>query len=288
MSQTTIEFKKQRELGDIITDTFKFIRQNFKPLFKAIFRITGPVFVILLFAIGYYSYLGMDILQNPFFDDSAEVDFEMYFISLFILFSSLLAFYVLLYGTVLNYIKSYINNSGIVDQTEIFQGVKNDFGSMLALLLLVGIITVFGLLLCVLPGIYVWVPLSLAPAMLVFARTSIMDSISYSFSLVKDNWWSTFFTLFVLTLLVYIIGLIFQFPMMIYMFIKAFTMSQEGSAANPADLIDWVYVFFNVISSLFQYLLSVIMVVASAFLYYHLDERKNATGSYERISNLGS
>ena len=288
MSQTTIEFKKQRELGDIITDTFKFIRQNFKPLFKAIFRITGPVFVILLFAIGYYSYLGMDILQNPFFDDSAEVDFEMYFISLFILFSSLLAFYVLLYGTVLNYIKSYINNSGIVDQTEIFQGVKNDFGSMLALLLLVGIITVFGLLLCLLPGIYVWVPLSLAPAMLVFARTSIMDSISYSFSLVKDNWWSTFFTLFVLTLLVYIIGLIFQFPMMIYMFIKAFTMSQEGSAANPADLIDWVYVFFNVISSLFQYLLSVIMVVASAFLYYHLDERKNATGSYERISNLGS
>src|SRR5690606_6429107 len=120
-------------------------------------------------------------------DDSAEVDFEMYFISLFILFSSLLAFYVLLYGTVLNYIKSYIKNSGIVDQTEIFQGVKNDFGSMLALLLLVGLITVFGLLLCVLPGIYVWVPLSLAPAMLVFARTSIMDSISYSFSLVKDN-----------------------------------------------------------------------------------------------------
>lgn len=288
MSQTIIEFKRQRELGDIITDTFKFIRLNFKPLFKAIFRITAPVFVILLFAIGYYSYLGMDILQNPFFAGNTEVNIEMYIISLFILFSSLLAFYVLLYGTVLNYIKSYIKNAGVVDQTEIFQGVKSDFGSLLGLLLLAGIITIFGLLLCILPGVYVWVPLSLAPAMLIFARTSIMDSISYSFSLVKDNWWSTFFTLFVLTLLVYIIGLIFQFPMMIYMFIKAFTISQEGSAANPAELIDWVYVFFNVISSLFQYLLSVIMVVASAFIYYHLDEKKNATGSYERISNLGS
>ena len=76
--------------------------------------------------------------------------------------------------------------------------------------------------------------------------------------------------------------------MMIYMFIKAFTISQEGSAANPADLIDWVYVFFNVISSLFQYLLSVIVIVASAFIYHHLDEKKNATGSYERISNLGT
>lgn len=288
MSQKTIEFKKQRELGDIITDTFKFLRQNFKPLFKAIFKITGPVFVILLFAIGYYSYLGMDILQNPFFGDNEDVDVEMYLIAIFILFSSLLAFYVLLYGTVLNYIKSYIRNSGMVDNTEVFQGVKNDFGSMLAIMIVSGIITIFGLLLCVLPGIYVWVPLSLAPAMLVFARTSIADSISYSFSLIQDNWWITFFTLFVLTLLVYLIGMIFQFPMMIYMFIKAFTISQQGSAANPAELIDWVYVLFNVISSLFQYLLSVILIVASAFIYHHLDEKKNATGSYERISNLGS
>lgn len=288
MSHKVIEFKKQRELGDIITDTFKFLRQNFKPLFKAIFKITGPVFVILLFAIGYYSYLGMNILENPFFGDSLEIEIEMYLIALFILFSSLLAFYVLLYGTVLNYIKSYIRNSGVVDNTEVFQGVKNDFMSMLAVMLLAGIITVFGLLLCILPGIFVWVPLALAPAMLVFARTSVLDSISYAFNLVQNNWWMTFLTLFVITLLVYIIGMIFQFPMMIYMFIKAFTISQQGSAANPADLVDWVYVFFNVISSLFQYLLSVIGVVASAFIYHHLDEKKNATGSYERISNLGS
>ena len=287
MSQP-IQFRKQRELGDIITDTFKFIRQNFKPLFKDIFKTTGPVFVILIFAIGYYSYLGMDIMSNPFLNDSSNVNIEMYLISIFILFSSLVAFYVLMYNTVLHYIKSYIENDGVVDHTSVFQGVKNDFGKMLGLLLLAGIITIFGLFLCVLPGIYLWVPLALAPSMMVFARTSVFDSISYSFSLIKDNWWMTFFTLFVITLLVYIIGMIFQFPLMVYFFIKALTVSHEGSIANPADLVDWVYVFFNVLSSIFQYLLSVIGVVASAFIYYHLDEKKNATGTYERISNLGS
>ena len=283
-----IEFRKQRELGDIITDTSKFLRQNFKPLFRDLFKITGPVFVILIFAIGYYSYLGMDFMSNPFFNDTSDENIEMFFISVFILFSALVAFYVLMYNTVLHYIKSYTENSGVVDHTAVYQGVKNDFGKMLGLMLLVGIITVFGLLLCVLPGIYLWVPLSLAPAMMVFARTSVIDSISYVFDLVKDNWWMTFFTLFVITLLVYIIGMVFQFPLMIYFFIKAITMSHEGSAANPADLVDWVYVFFNVLSSVFQYLLSVIGVVASAFIYYHLDEKKNATGTYERISNLGS
>ena len=287
MSQP-IEFRKQRELGDIITDTFKFLRQNFKPLFKDIFKITGPVFVILIFAIGYYSYLGMDFVSNPFFNDTSDENIEMFFIAVFILFSSLVAFYVLLYNTVLHYIKSYIENSGVVNHTEVFHGVKNDFGKMLGLMLLVGLITVFGFMLCVLPGIYVWVPLSLAPAMMIFARTSVVDSISYVFNLIKDNWWMTFFTLFVITLLVYIIGMIFQFPLMIYFFIKAITVSHEGSVANPADLVDWVYVFFNTLSSLFQYLLSVIGVVASAFIYYHLDEKKNATGTYERITNLGS
>ncbi|WP_029033870.1 hypothetical protein [Salinimicrobium terrae] len=287
MSQS-IEFRKQRELGDIITDTFKFLRQNFKPLFKNIFKITGPVFVILTLAIGYYSYLGMDIFSNPFLNDNSEINIEMFIISVFILFSSLVAFYVLLYNTVLHYIKSYIENLGEVDHTEVSRGVKNDFGKMLGLVLLVGLITIFAFFLCVLPAIYVWVPLSLAPAMLIFARTSVLDSISYSFSLIKDNWWNTFFTLFVITLLIYVISFIFQFPLMIYMFIKGLTMSQEGSVANLADMVDWVYVFFNVLSSLFQYLLSVIGVVASAFIYYHLDEKKNATGTYERISNLGS
>lgn len=288
MSTPPIDFRRQRELGDVISDTFQFIRQNFKPLFKAIFKITGPVFVILLLAIAYYSYLGMDILDNPFFSDTTEVNMEMYFISLFILFSSLLAFYVLLYNTVLHYIKSYIANSGAINETEVFQGVKNDFAGMLGILILAGIMTVFGLLLCFIPGIYLWVPLALTPAIRIFRRTSVIDTIGYSFDLIKNNWWNTFFTLFVITILVYIIGMIFQFPLMIYIFIKALTMSHEGSVANPADIVDWVYVFLNVISSLFQYLLSTIVVISTAFIYYSLDEKKNATGTFERISNLGS
>lgn len=288
MPNPTIRFQKQRELGEIITDTFKFIRENFKPLFKIIFKVTAPVFVILLLAIGYYSYLGMDLMENPLLISSMEVDIELYIISLFILMSALLAFYVLLYGSVLHYIQSYIRNSGAVNETEVYSGVKTDFGKMLGILLLVGIISFAGLLLCVLPGIYVWVPLSIAPAIMIFTRRPVFDAISDAFNLIKDNWWTTFFSLFVITLLVYIIGMIFQFPLTVYYFIKTLTSSQEGSVANAADMVDWVYIFFNVVSSLFQYLLSVVVIIATAFIFYNLDEEKHATGSYERISNLGS
>jgi hypothetical protein len=288
MTENYIQFKKQRELGDIITDTFSFIRANYKLLFKLIFKIAGPAFLVLLLALTYYSYLSLETLETSLLDMAATLDVGTYLITGAVLLFSMLAFSVLLYGTVLHFIQSYIKNNGTVLEDEVKQGVKYDFGNLLGLLVLCGIILFFGLILCVIPGVYLWVPISIAPAVMVFGRQSISDAIGEAFKLIKDNWWMTFFTLLVMTILVYIIGLIFQIPLFIYYFIKTFTMAQEGSAADPSTLFDWVYVVFNVISNLAQYLLSTIIVVATAFIYYDLNEKKNFTGTYETISNLGS
>ncbi len=283
-----ITFQKQRELGDIISDTFRFIRENFRLLFKLIFRICGPVFLILLLALTYYSYLGMDSLENPFFGIYSAGNMDMYFISFFILISALVGFYVLLYSTVLTFIRSYLQNKGAVNEIEVYEGVKNNFGGMLGTLLLSGIMIFAGLLLCFFPGIYLWVPLSIAPAVLVFQNRSVIDSISESFQLIKDNWWTTFFSLFVIVLLTYIVGLIFQVPMIFYMFFTTVTSASEIRAGDPSSLVDWVTISLNVIASLAQYLLSVIVIIASAFIYHNLDEKKNSTGSYRIISELGS
>ena len=288
MSENHIRFQKQRELGDIITDTFRFLRENYRLLLKLIFKITGPVFLIVLLALGYYSYLSLESLGNPFLSLGTGENITMIFSSLFILMSSLLAFYVLLNGTVLHFIRSYIENEGNVQERAVFEGVKHDFGRLLGLLILGTVIVGFGMMLCVLPGIYLWAPIAITPAIMIFGRLSVTDSIGEAFKLIRDNWWSTFFSLLVVVILVYIIGLIFQFPMLIYFFLKTLTSVQEGSVADPSSLFDWVYVVFNVISSLFQYLLSTIVIVATALIYYNLDEKKNFTGSYQTINNLGS
>lgn len=288
MTENYIRFKKQRDLGEIISDTFKFLRENFKPLFRLIFRIAGPAFLILLLALTYYSYLSLDTVGNSFLGIAEGMDFGMLLISGFVLLSSLLGFYVLLYGTVLHYVNSYVNHNGEVIEQEVYQGVRQDFGNLLGLLLLSGIVLVFGFMLCVFPGIYLWVPVSIVPAVMVFRRNSVSDAINDVFSLIRDNWWMAFFTLLVMAILVYIISLIFQFPLFIYYFIKAFTMAEEGSLADPTSLFDWVYVVFNVLSSLVQYLLTTILIIAAAFIYFDLNEKKNFTGTYETISNLGS
>ncbi len=278
-----IEFKQQRELGDIISVTFQFIRENYKQLFEHIYKMVGPFFILVIAAVGYYTY---SVAGNPL--EAITGASGNFLISFPILAVSLLLFYAALYGTILNYIKTYVYNEGKVDETEIKQGVQQDFFKLFLLFVLSGIFVIAGMILFILPGIYLMVPLALAGAILVFKDFSVTESIAYSFSLVKDHWWMTFITLIVIWLLVYIIGLIFQVPLIIYTLVKTFTVVQEGAASDPEASSDWIFITLNVLASVIQYLLSTITVIAVAFIYFNLNEHKNLTGTYETIDKLGN
>lgn len=288
MNSTTIHFQKERELGEIISDTFRFLRENFRILAKLLIRVTGPVFIVLLLALVYYSYLALDTLQNPLFGMANGENIGKSFIAFFTFISALAAFYVLLYSTILHTIKSYVRHQGQIIETEVYQGIKDQFPGMLGLLLVSWLMIFFGLLLCVVPGVYLWVPLSIAPAVYVFKGLPAMECISESFRLIKDNWWTTFFIFFITVLLVYFIGLIFQVPMIFYMFLKGLTSAEEIRAGDPTTMIDWVTITFNVLSSLAQYILFSIVIITSALVYYSLDEKKNSTGAFQKIADLGS
>ncbi len=282
MQNQYIEFKKHRELGEIISVTFKFLRENYKPLFKSITQAVGPTFILLIAALAYYTY---SVAGSPL--AAMEGNSGEFLIPFFILAVTLMLFYASLYGTILHYIKSYIENKGMVDEAEIKSGAQEDLGKLFLVFILSAIIVFTGLILFIIPGIYLMVPLSLVAAVLVFNKMTLGDSISYGFSLVKDHWWTTFFSLLVIWLLVYVIGLVFQLPLIIYTFMKMFTVAQEGSLADPLSYSDWVFILLNVLSSVIQYLLSSIFVIALAFIYFNLNEHKNLTGTYETIDKLG-
>ncbi len=282
MQNQYIQFKKQRELGEIISVTFKFLRENYKALIKSITQVVAPTFILLIAALAYYTY---SVAGDPLL--AMEGNSGEFIISFFILAVTLLLFYASLYGTILHYIKSYIENNGTVDEAEIKTGAQDDLGKLFMVFIISAVIVFTGLILFIIPGIYLMVPLSLVATVLVFNKMSLGDSISYGFSLVKDHWWTTFFSIVVIWLLVYVIGLVFQLPLIIYTFMKLFTVAQEGSLADPVSYSDWIFILLNVVSSVIQYLLSSIFVIALAFIYFNLNEHKNLTGTYETIDKLG-
>ncbi|RFN58030.1 hypothetical protein [Marixanthomonas ophiurae] len=286
MNNDYVNFKKQRELGSILTDTFKFVRLEGKTLMGLLLKIAGPALLIVLLAYIYYMQVTMGSFDILAVGGSTEVFGTNVILAFFLMLISGVAFYALMYGTVLQYIKSYIKNDGNAIKEEVTAGVRQNFWSLLGISFLVGLISGIGFVFCVIPGIYFGTVLSTTYAIHVFENRDTTDSISYSFQLIKGEWWITFATYLVIFILYYIITIIFSLPGIIYSFINIFTVSQEATA-NPADMFDWVYVALNVLGMIGQYLLYALIIISTALVYFNLNERKNFTGTMETIETLG-
>lgn len=284
MNQDYIEFKKQRELGEILSVTFKFLRQNYKDAGKIFFRIVGPVFLLLIAAVTYYTWSS---IGTSFFTGTG-IQGSDFMLSFALMMLAYLLYVTTMTGTIYHIIMSYINNHGKIVSSEVSAGMKTDFGKLLLLTFITWILLFAGFLLFIIPGIYLTVPLSIATAILVFRREGIMESISSSFQLIKDNWWMTFATILCIGLIVYLISFVFQLPALFYFMFRAFVVASEGSSADPSEILGTGYVIINIFTSTIQYIIYSITPIGIAFVYFNLNEKQNFTGTYETIQNLGN
>ncbi|MFT6369899.1 MAG: hypothetical protein ACJAWH_000980 [Maribacter sp.] len=289
MNSNYIEFKKQRELGEILADTFAFFRNEFKPFFTTFFEIVGPFLAAMVVSLVLYLYVAGDSLNLMVFDaDINATNLATTAVVSFVYILSLVAVYTMSQSTVLHYIKSYANGKGTIDVETIRKEVYESFWSFIGLGIMVGLSFGIGLMFCIIPGIYLYIPLSLAFCVLVYNRMGVSDSYSYSFTLVKEEWWMTFATIFVVGIIVVIASYVFAIPTVIYQWVRMGIFSGQIDAEGMTDMFkDPIYILLNVISTLAQFLLNLISIIAGVFIYFNLNEKKNFTGTYERIDSLG-
>ncbi|MBQ4822403.1 hypothetical protein [Aquimarina sp. MMG016] len=287
MNNTYIEFKKKRELGDILTDTFGFLRQNIRTIFSILIKTSGIPFIILLVASGYYTYLSADLLDPVSISNGELFNSVNIFFGAILMLLTLAVFYATLFGSIMHIIKEYIENNGVIDKTQVEINFKNSLGKIIGLGLLGSIILFFGLCLCFLPGIYLYVPLNLAFCVMVFKDQGVSESISQSFDVIKNEWWISFATFLIMGIIIWVISFVFGLPAMIYSLSKTFTAASEGSFSDPSEMYDWVFILLNTISSAAQYVLYSITAITAAFIYFNINERKHNTGTLEQIDSLG-
>ncbi len=285
-----INFKKHRDLSAIITDTFQFIRENWKGYFGTIIKISGPALVVLILAMGYYMYSLGGIVEG-FSENAGAInnsDGIEAIIAVAIAIFAGIAFYVLLQMSSLYYIKSYIKNNGVANIDEVKQNVSQNFWKFFGFGFLMMMIVMIGAMLCFLPGIYLGVVLSLGTSILVFEGKSVGDAISHSFTLIKDHWWETFGVMIVVGILVSILGMVFSVPSMIYQMGSMMTnIGQDDPTAMLGLFSDPIYLGLTALSYIGQFLLSSITLITTVFIYFDLNEQKNLTGTIEQINSLG-
>lgn len=293
MQKNYINFKKERDLGSIITDTFKFIKEEYRTLFRLYIKHVGWLLLLVIAASTYYQYQSLKISTNVLTETGpAAFLTEMIAdtgVAILLLSVASIAYSALSLVVITSIIKSYVQNNGEINEDEVNQFVKQFFGRTLGSLVVVGLLVFIGFLLFVLPGIYLIVPLSLIFPILVFQEKTFAEAFSESFKLIKNNWWISFATLLVVSILISLIGGLFQLPIVVMTAMETFVSIQDGTGTSGTETLsgNWLYMLFYILAALAQYILGIVTLISLTLVYFNLNEFHNKTGTLEDIDRIG-
>lgn len=275
-----IEFKKLREFGDIVNDTFQFIKQNIKPLLKVFAYFCGFfLLATMISAISQQIMMYQNVLspqQNPYAFFQQAFSWSAIFLVVFYYLS-----YVALNVSILCFISLYVEKGKVAPTVEeVWSYLKYFFLRAMGGTFLISIFFMVCLLCCIIPGIYVFPAVSLFLPVMIFENGSLSYSFSRSFKLLKDQWWITLATMAVLWIITYACTLFVSMPAMV---INMASIVAQGGKVVPG-------VTSIIITNVIQYICQVFIIIpliGSSLVYFNLAERAGNTGLFDRINEMG-
>ncbi|NDV70329.1 hypothetical protein [Dysgonomonas sp. 25] len=251
--QEKINLYRVRDFSENFNVLFDFLKQNFGPIIK------GIIFAFPVMLVVTYLLMGLKGVENV-------RDFNDMFLlygSAKVILGSILSMIVNLcvtYYTII-YMVKYTETKGIVvDNKEVWKRMKSVFLPLFGASILYGLGVGIGFLLCVIPGIIVLIYLLFYQFVYVAEDSSIIDSFSRSWELVKDNWFVTFGFMLIVGILMWILSWIFSLGTFLPALGVAFDIPALGS-----DIVIYISSFIAQAGSL---LLMPISGVAIGVLYF--------------------
>jgi hypothetical protein len=181
--------------------------------------------------------------------------------------------------TVNAYVLEYEAGNRNITPEIVWNRLKNYIGKGIGYSIVMVLFAIVATLFFILPGIYVSITLSLMYMVMMRENRDLGDTFRRCFYLIQDKWWSTFGLIIIVGIISGIIGYIFQIPSMILMFTSFL---QIGDGDNEI----WTTVS-GVIATVGSVLVRSLVLVAVAFQYYNLVERREGSGIINAIDNIG-
>ena len=267
MAETRIEFRKKREIGDVFTDSFKFLKLEIKPLTRLMGIYAFP-FIILYGIVQVY--IQKNILGNIDLSDMENVMANLGPMYLNIFLFSLFGLFIqaLVIATFYTYIEAYVKKGkGNFELSDITPQLFNNGLLAIGASLAIYVMVIFGLILCIVPGIYFANTLSPAIIILLFERKGIAAALTRSAFLVNRQWWNTFLINIVGLIIIWTVSFVFSIPGML----AGFSISLTNPVTTPLDYPDWYWVLSG-ISTIVSSVFYIIPYTLIAFQYFNLDE----------------
>jgi hypothetical protein len=292
MQQTgNIQLRQARDFGQIITTTFTFLRQEWKPLARAILAIGLPTSVAGGFLAGGTVAKFQGFQMAPSDDPSEILGALASSLPLLLLgFLLLIVAWLLVVSMVHEYIRAYHlgEHHGITTPDLLKRGVSQ-VGPYLGASLLTGLLCFLGMILCVLPFFYAWAVLALVLPAHAIERTGGAGALGRSNQLVSGDFWPTLGLLFVIAIINGFINGIIQLPFTIVGIVVGINTGMEGLNSGSAELPAW-WELFNSIGSAVQWCVQMltypIIAVCMALKYFSRVEETEGLGLKEKLAGF--
>ncbi len=295
MENNSIDFRKERDFGEIFSATFDFIKQEYKRFGYVILLYVLPFLVLsaLLMILVQSNYISniKNLVESAPYGNFSSLGTMMLFY-LLIMLCYLIAQTMLVTATY-SYIALYVKKGK--DEfvvADVWDKMKSYFFPVLGANIVIGFIIGIGFVFCILPGIYLGISLSVILVALIFEGKGFSAAFSRSFELTKQDWWMTFLIVIIAGLLVYVLTLVIQIPAMIIGIGSFWTNIRESisdpeKAINSMDIFNSGYIIVTSISSVLTYVLYIIPKLILSFWYFSLVEKKEKPSLMEKIEQIG-
>lgn len=269
--------RRSRDIGDILTDTFQYIRIHYLVLGKGLLFFVMPLYLVNAFLLQEYSSQLIGDIFDPNNLDALQGLFSgRYFLAVFF---SIVA-YSLIPVIVLNHMDMV--SQGLEPQvSDLIEDSLPLILKIIGLNIIITIIVGFSFLFLFFPAIFFGIKLSLAQSALVLEDRDIMESINRSWDLTKDFWWATFALLLIMYIITVFTTYVFILPTAI---LSIFFV--DGVAAGEGSMfvtfITTLELIFNAVGSLF----TAIIQIAVALHFFNLVERREGGNLRSKIEGL--
>lgn len=286
-----VNLRQVRDLGEIITTTFTFLKQNKGPLFRALATTCLPPVLLGGFLVG----RALGAFQKSVFG-FGRLDMEGPGISAggWMLaglgYVAMLLFMIVAIAMVNEYIRAYhLGQQHTVTTKDLWNSAWSEFGSYFGAGFLSGLLIFIGLILCVLPGLYVGTVLSLVFICHAIERTGATGSMARSNQLVKDRFWETLGLVIVIYLINMVINYVLMLPFTIIGFAMGMNSMMDAVTGNTPEPMSGYSLLMAVQMSV-QMAVSIltypIISVCMGLKYFSLVEEKEAAGLRNKLEGF--
>lgn len=288
------DFWQERDFGQKFSAVFEFLRGHWRPLGRVLLYLVGPLALLqslIVVVLQYQLFSSVGRFYRPGSSYDAGLNLGRFFSSPTYFGGTLLgaAFYTVLVLSVYGYLLEclYPTHPGQpIGLAEVWAVVKRHFISTFLSLFGLGLLVLAGFFVFFLPGLYLSVALSLFFIVRLVEGGDFVTTISRCLSLIKGKWWSTFGLIFMMLLLA---GLLVRGAGIVVGIVGVGLSGAGllGGLSHHAFNLPVLGAVLGVLSTLAALLIYPLLLLAVAFQYFNLVERREGVGLRSLIQQLG-